>query len=159
MPFIKEKFPTYDLFAKASLDNIYGEHLGQAPVQLYANEFASVILVNQGNGQFEKDYLPREAQVSPLLAIVTHDLNEDGVEDLILGGNIYDTEVETPRWDAGRGLVLLNQDGRYCPQPIPSANLQLSGNVKDLAIVTLGERTFLLATKNGGTPEVRELTR
>ena len=117
MPFIKDKFPTFDSFAKASLKDVYGEKLDEA-YHVEANTFASIVLINRGNEQFQQVELPIEAQMSPVLSCISRDLNGDNYDDLILGGNIYNTEVETPRLDAGSGVVLIsNQKDNYQALP------------------------------------------
>ena len=47
------------------------------------------------------------------------DLDGDGNLDLIIGGNIYDTEPNTPRFDSGNGLWLRG-DGRGHFTPVPA---------------------------------------
>lgn len=157
MPFIQEKFPTYSEFANASLSDIYGEKLEQS-YEREATEFHSVLLVNKGNGVFERRALPVEAQFFPLHAVVFSDIDGDGYEDAILGGNIYETEVETPRLDAVSGLVLRSngKDG-YTPLPYTKTGLYLKGNVKDLALVRIGEAEFLINTTNNGPLAVHRL--
>jgi hypothetical protein len=150
MPFIQEKFPTYSEFANASLNDIYGEKLEQS-YEREATEFHSILLLNKGNGQFERKLLPVEAQLFPIMAAAYTDINGDGFEDVILGGNIYDTEVETPRLDAISGLVLYSngQDG-YIPQSYTKTGLYLEGNIKDLQLITLKNGINLLSTQNNG---------
>lgn len=45
-------------------------------------------------------------------AIESMDVDQDGFEDLILAGNMFDAEVETPRSDASYGILLMNQAGK-----------------------------------------------
>lgn len=150
MPFIQEKFPTYSEFANASLNDIYGEKLGQS-YEREATEFHSILLLNKGNGQFERKLLPVEAQMFPVMAAAYADLNGDGFQDVILGGNIYNTEVETPRLDAISGQVLYSngQDG-FIAQPHGKIGLYLEGNVKDLQLINLKNGASLLSTQNNG---------
>ena len=150
MPFIKEKFPTYSEFANASLGDIYGEKL-DVSYEKEVNEFKSIVLINRGDGKFDKSVLPVEAQMFPTLDISTFDFNNDGYEDLILSGNIYETEVETPRLDAISGLVLLS-DGKenFIPLPHYESGLYLKGNVKSAGIIQLGEENLFLNTTNNG---------
>jgi hypothetical protein len=106
MPFIKEKFPTYKAFANATLENIYGpERLAKA-VRLKVTTFASIVLVND-NGHFTAKPLPMAAQIAPIRSIVLADVNADGHQDMLIAGNLYGAEVETARYDAGTGLLLL----------------------------------------------------
>ena len=57
MPFIKEKLGTFTEFANAAFINIYGDKLSNS-YENEANEFNSILLLNDGNGNFEKKKLP-----------------------------------------------------------------------------------------------------
>ena len=129
---------------------IYGDKLEDA-YKREATEFRSLLLINKGDGSFESKELPVEAQLFPVMASVFTDINGDGYEDAILAGNIYETEVETPRLDAISGLVLLSngKDG-YDPQPYTRTGLYLKGNVKDLKWITVNGKQYLVNTVNDG---------
>ena len=158
MPFIKEKFKTYTDFAHASLDDIYGEKLNTSYAK-EATNFSSLLLVNQGDGKFKKTVLPIEAQSFPLLKTVFHDLNNDGFKDAILAGNIYNTEVETPRLDAISGIVLIsNQKDGYNFLPYTESGLYLDGNIKSIEKIILSDDTpILISTRNNGPLEVHSI--
>ena len=150
MPFIKDKFPSYDEFAKASLEDVYGDKLNSS-VQAEANTFQSILLINKGKGVFEKSALPRPAQSFPLLTAVYYDVNNDGFEDAIIAGNIYDMEVETPRLDGGSGMVLLsNQVDGYTVVSAAETGLFIDGDVKDLELISIDGVSYLVAGRNGG---------
>ncbi|WP_411031127.1 VCBS repeat-containing protein [Spongiimicrobium sp. 3-5] len=158
MPFIQGKFPTYNDFANASLSEIYGEKLNVS-YENEVTEFNSMILVNKGNGTFEKRLLPIEAQIFPIMDAVFMDINHDGFEDAIIGGNIYETEVETPRLDAFSGLVLIsNGKGDYYKMDYTSSGLSFYGNVKSLSIVEIDRKPFLINTANNGNLGVHTLS-
>jgi hypothetical protein len=157
MPFIQEKFPTYSEFANASLADIYGDKLEQS-YEREATEFHSILLLNKGDGIFEQQLLPVEAQIFPVMATAFADVNGDGFEDAILAGNIYETEVETPRLDAISGLVLLsNGKDNYSPLPYNKSGLYLKGNVKDLQLIDCNGNRLLVNTTNNGPLAVHRL--
>ena len=148
MPFIADKYKSYKEFANATLLDVYGEKL-EASYSKSVTEFRSVLLLNKGGMQFEKIPLPVEAQQFPVMAIKTLDVNGDGLEDLILGGNIYETEVETPRLDAISGVVLISDTEKgYYALPQAKTGLYLRGNVKDMELVQLGEKKLLWVARN-----------
>lgn len=153
MPFITAKFPTYNAFADASMSDIFGDKLDSA-YSAEATDFNSVLLLNQGDNKFEKVKLPWSAQLFPILSIVSHDINGDGFEDVVLGGNIYDTEVETPRMDSNSGLVLFsNGEDNYHV----GTSLNVKGDVKSMKISQSGASKFLIVTRNNDTPIVYRL--
>ena len=150
MPFISDKFPDYSSYASASLIDIYSHDKIDNAFQLKAVEFRSHILLNQGDGTYEKRPLPSYAQISPINAILAQDYNGDKYTDLILAGNMLTSETETVRYDAGHGLVLQGRaDGGHTPVRPLQSGLHLQGDVKDLALIKLGEDTLgILVAKN-----------
>ncbi len=157
MPFIQGKFPTYGEFANASLSDIYGEKLKLA-YKNEATEFRSILLINKGDGIFEKQILPIEAQMFPILDCISYDVNKDGYEDLIVAGNIYETEVETPRLDGISGVVLLsNKKDGYDSMKYSKTGLYLDGNTKSLEIIKTEKGNILLNTANKQSIGVHQL--
>ncbi len=113
-PFLKEKITKYSQFANASMDEIYGEEKLKNATHYTAYNFSSILLKNKGNGQFDIKILPKHSQFSPTLSYETHDINNDGFLDIFGVGNVYDAEVETIRYDASKGYILLgNKTGNY----------------------------------------------
>lgn len=132
IPDIKKKFPSYQAFATANLEQIYGNELEEA-LHYKANNFASCYLENTGDGNFRVSKLPNMAQFSLITGIVSLDYNNDGNLDMLLAGNLYVSEVETGRADAGTGVVLLG-DGKGGFEALPSMQSGFFANrdVKDL---------------------------
>ena len=161
MPFIKQKFPTYKGFAEASLGDILGNEKLDSSLSLVASDFSSRILWNEGNNAVTGEQMPMKAQVAPMNDVIIEDLNNDGRPDLLLAGNMYQTEVETPRYDAGTGLILLSSpDRQLVPLPISQTGFYAPGDVKDLATIALGEQGELgvLVTNNSGAVQLFRLT-
>jgi enediyne biosynthesis protein E4 len=100
------KFPTYGSFAPAAMDQLFSAAELQQAMHYQADSFASVVLHNDGAGAFSVTPLPSLAQASPIRSIVPHDVDGDGHLDLIVAGNLFDVEPNTPRVDAGNGLWL-----------------------------------------------------
>lgn len=153
MPFVKKKFETYDAFAKADLQDVYGESLNDA-VHRTANNFASCILVNQNNTSFEFKPLPNWAQISAVNKILVSDFNNDKAKDLILLGNLYASEVETPRNDASYGLYLEGAENlSFNAVPATESGLYVRGDVRGASFISLGKnrKKGLLIARNDDT--------
>lgn len=148
MPFIKEKFESYASFANATLKDIYGEKLASS-YEKETTQFQSILLINKGDGTFSIKPLPIQAQQFPILNSVFLDVNKDGYEDCIIAGNIFETEVETPRLDAISGLVLLsNKNDGYTVVDYEKSGIYLQKNVKDMTVVNLKNKPLLICTNN-----------
>ena len=109
IPAVKTRFSTYARYAAASVGDILGD-ASNTGVRVGATTFDHLLLLNRG-GRFEVRSLPAEAQLAPAFAPVVADFDGDGNEDLFLAQNFSPTALETPRLDAGAGLVMLG-DGR-----------------------------------------------
>jgi len=154
MPFIVDKFPTYKSFAEATVEEIYTKEQLDAALHYEAKEFRSSILLNNGNGTFTVKPLHNLAQVAPVNDILVLDINGDGISDLVLAGNLHETEPETVRYDAGTGLCLIG-DGKGSFTPLRSfeSGFLADGNVKDLQLIHAGKNQLphLLVGNNSGT--------
>ncbi len=150
MPFISEKFPTYDLFAKADLGDIYGEASLDTALHYKATEFRSFYTENLGDGTFKIHILPVEAQFSAIFSLLVTDVNQDGWDDIITAGNLYASEVETPRNDAGVGIVLINDHNKGFRTMNPDeSGLYLPYDVKHMSFVnTPNGNNFILTALN-----------
>ena len=157
MPFIQQKFPNYDGFAHADLNDIYTEEKLSSSVHLQAVQMRSTVFLND-NGKFVAMPLPNLAQIAPINDIIVIDLNEDGNKDLIVAGNMYGAEVETVRYDAGNGLVLLgNGDGTFEPLSVPQSGFFAARNVKDLCLVeTVNGPVIFVANNNAPVQAFRK---
>jgi hypothetical protein len=104
MPFVGERFSTYRAFGRASVEEILGDKFAAAR-ELHASTLDSMIFLNRG-GRFEAKSMPTEAQFAPVFAVCVGDYDGDGNEDVFLSQNFFDVEVESARYDGGRGLWL-----------------------------------------------------
>jgi hypothetical protein len=145
------QFSSYESFAGASVQEVFGSRLQQA-VHYEADTFASTYLQNDGHGQFTAFPLPNLAQISPINDIIVHDVDGDGNLDLIVAGNLYDSEPNTPRADAGNGLWLRG-DGRGGFSPVPpfSSGFLAPWQVTDLALITTPRGKAVLVANNSDT--------
>lgn len=156
MPFIKEKFGTYDLFAKATLEDVYGPSLESAYAR-YANTLSSYAIISTSKETYDIVKLPLEAQAFPILDMEILDINKDGNEEIILAGNIYDTEVETPRLDAGNGLVLAYKPEQgFTSITSNISGLNLEGDIKSTCLIYHSglQKYLLVASQNNGQLKV-----
>ncbi|WP_422361942.1 FG-GAP-like repeat-containing protein [Reichenbachiella sp.] len=149
MPFIKKKFPTYHDFGSATIEEVYGSESLEGSTHYAATNFASSYIENLGNGQFAMKVLPIEAQFSSVNDFVVRDFNQDGNLDVVLAGNLYQSEVETPRNDAGYGLLLLGDGhGNFKTQPFSESGLFIKGDTKVIKTIEVGNAKSMLVGKN-----------
>jgi hypothetical protein len=148
IPSLADKFPTYEEFGNSNLEKVYGEALEDA-LNLKARTFASSYIENEGNGNFKTTSLPPLAQVSSINNILIKDYDLDGYQDLLISGNLYPAEIETPRNDSGVGLFLKgNGKGDFTPVSITESGFFTPNDAKDMKRIKINDKEVILVANN-----------
>ncbi|KAA5826427.1 hypothetical protein FPF71_06310 [Algibacter amylolyticus] len=154
IPAIKQKFKNYESFAEATLVDVYSEESLEKALHYQVKSFASIYLENK-NGKFITHQLPIEAQVSSINQIVVNDFDKDSNLDALIIGNLYSSEVETPRNDASHGLFLKgNGQGEFKVLPAYKSGFFVKGDAKDMQPIKVNNETYILIAKNNDSLDV-----
>ena len=149
IPSLKEKFPSYEEFGNSNLENIYGNSSLNDALNFQAKTFASAYIENTGDGNFITKPLPLMAQVSSINNILIKDYDLDGFKDLLVSGNLFVSEIETPRNDAGTGLFLRgNGKGDFLPVSIKESGFHAPKDAKDMKLIMVGKKEIILIANN-----------
>jgi len=151
VPAIKTQFLHHTQYAQAGFDDIFRGKPRDSLHKFTCNETRSCWLENTGHGNWIKHVLPTEAQFAPINAICCDDFDGDGLTDILLAGNEYQTEVMTGRYDASYGCFLKGMRGKtFRVVPPVESGFIVRGDVKDLALLKTfrGEKMVLVAINN-----------
>ncbi|MDG1805846.1 VCBS repeat-containing protein [Flavicella sp.] len=145
---IKKKFKTYNKFAEATLDDVYGEENLEKSLHYQVNTFATSYIENK-NGEFIVHQLPNEVQLSSVNGLIVKDFDKDGNLDVLAAGNLYASEIETPRNDAGTGVLLLGDGkGKFQAKQIAESGFYAPNDAKDLKLIQVGDQTKVMVSNN-----------
>ncbi|WP_109300200.1 VCBS repeat-containing protein [Aquimarina sp. AU474] len=148
---IEYKFKDYKSFSEATLVDVYTKESLESSLHYQVKSFASVYLENS-DGKFMIHKLPLEAQISSINQTLVDDFDKDGHLDALIAGNLYVSEVETPRNDAGYGVFLKGDGaGNFTPIPANQSGLYLPGDIKDMAKINVKDTQYIIAGKNNDT--------
>ncbi|MBO6760815.1 MAG: FG-GAP repeat protein, partial [Roseivirga sp.] len=147
IPSLKKQLVYFEDYANKSIDELFSpEVLSKARV-FEMNERRSGIFYNQ-KGQFNFKPLPKEAQYSPIYAVHSEDLNGDGFQDLILGGNQYLVKPQFGRYDALKGLILFGSQTGFSSDKLEFLNID--GQIRHIKKTTIeGKEKYLFVINNG----------
>jgi hypothetical protein len=144
------KFPTYGSFADVSIQEAFSSGQLKQALHYQADMFASLYLHNDGGGTFSASALPNLAQIAPIKGIIATDVDGDGNLDLIVAGNLYDAEPNTPRADAGNGLWLRGDGkGHFTPVPMTQSGFLAPLNVTGLALINTPSGKAVIVANSG----------
>ena len=158
MPALTRTFNTYDQYAKAEIGDVLSAAQIDTAQKLFAREFASTVFLNE-KGRFTSHSLPDLAQISPIMAVVARDLDLDGDLDLIMAGNSKTADADNIAFDAGIGLVLLNDGiGGFRPLAARQSGFNAPHEVRRMAILPVpGSFDLLCVSVNNRTPRLFHL--
>jgi len=144
------RFPSYAGFAAATVDQLFGVQQLKRALHYRMDTFASLYLQNNGNGTFTAVPLPNLAQISPIRGILARDVDGDGNLDLIVAGNLFDTEPNTTPADAGNGLWLKGDGhGHFTPVAPRESGFLVPRDVSGLALVKTPAGSAVLVANTG----------
>ncbi len=151
---LRQRFPTYDSYANATIEDILTPEQLKSSKQLSADYFETAYFENN-NGVFKAKKLPLQANFFPVFAISTGDFDHDGKQDIILGGNSDHARIKIGKTDAGYG-VLLKGDGKghfeYVPQL--QSGLSVKGCTRDLIKLNGKNGDRVIFTVNNQVPVI-----
>lgn len=152
IPAIAVKFKDYSSFAKATLADVYSTKALEASLHLRANNFSTSYFEHIEGGSFSAKPLEKLAQISSVNAIYCDDMNKDGHLDVVMAGNLYNSEIETPRNDASYGIYLSgNGKGTFKSQMPYESGFMLKGEVRKILGIKLKDNKegLLIGVNNG----------
>jgi hypothetical protein len=148
IPSLKKKFLYARDFAKASAPEIFGKQALSNAQQRKAETFTSYWFENTGDLNFVPHPLPASAQFSTINTFCPFDLNQDGKEEVLAGGNFFECNIEMGRYDAADGLVLQLGSGGIM-NAFSLGNLRVDGQIRRISLIKLkGQNVFVVVRNN-----------
>ncbi len=155
IPALAAKYPKYEMYKDQGITDIFSAEQLKNSLHLSAYMMETCLFENDGSGHFTVKPLPDEVQFSPVYAILAGDFNNDGNQDILLGGNLYNAKPETGRYDAGYGLFLAG-DGKGGFKNVPSreSGFRIKGEVRDIIQLSTSKGEIIVVAKSNARVQV-----
>jgi hypothetical protein len=148
IPSLKKKYLKYEEFKDQTISDIFTPEQVSNAAKLEVYELATCVFINNA-GKFSVKHLPIEAQLSPVYGIETTDVNDDGIEDILLGGNLYNAKPEVGRYDANYGVVLIGDGkGNFKALSSKMSGVKMDGEIRDIISIRTANGDIILAARN-----------
>ncbi len=150
---LKRRYPNYaDFGGKTPLD-IFGKKKLEESIYRKAVIFENSLFMNNGDGTFELEVLPKISQSSPVRDVMVRDIDGDGLMDLLLVGNNYEVRPSLGRYDASYGWCLLGESGpetRFSPMMPAESGLVIHGDARRIVPIEISGHQCLVVAVNDG---------
>jgi hypothetical protein len=158
VPSIKKTYLLHKDYSVAPMQDVFKS--AEETIKLSATEAASCWFENNGTGNFTQHLLPLEAQFAPVNCILVNDYNNDGIPDLLLAGNEYETEVMTGQYDASYGLLLLGHSNKtFTTVNQSKAGIFIRGDTRCMRSIIIDKKPMVIAAINSKALQVFELVK
>lgn len=149
VPALKRKYLKYSDYAGVQLEDIVSLADNDL-IQKDAYLFSSVYLENR-NGSFVVRPLPTSAQMFPVFALGSVDVNNDGHRDILAAGNLSAVQPDLSRYDGGYGLVMYGDGkGNFSADEGFASGFLVRGEGRDIQLLTsaAGKRLVVVSRNN-----------
>ena len=150
IPSLKKYFLSYKDYRDVALEDIITPQQKGNSTEMIVDSFTSLYLRNNGQS-FTPIPLPFEAQLFPIFAIHSEDLDGDGFKDLMLAGNLTATQPDLGPDDGGIGLVMKgNGKGQFTPLTAMKSGFFVPGEGREIVVVkdSRGKKVYLVSRNN-----------
>lgn len=134
LPNLKKKLLYYEDYSNLSIKDIFNEYQISSSQVKEIQETRSLLFISDSPLSYSKRPLPEEIQYSSVHAINIFDINQDGLKDLILGGNQYLVKPQYGAFDASKGWILYGSENSKTKFDKLSP-LNIYGEIRDFSIV------------------------
>jgi enediyne biosynthesis protein E4 len=158
LPSLKKELLYFKDYAKKAIGQIFSEEVLKNSTVFEVDRLASALILSESNGYRIMD-LPCEAQYAPLYSLLIYDMDKDGIDDLIAGGNLYSVKPQFGRYDASLGWFF---KGKLKNQKFGFENgmsLNVKGEIRDIKLVSIKGIDYLFFAKYDDNLEIYKVSR
>ena len=156
LPSLKKSILYYKDYSKKSIDDLFPESILKTSRVLEVKLLSSVLLLSGPTGYHQIE-LPLEAQYSPIYGLLVLDFDNDGVLDLIAGGNQFQVKPQFGRYDASRGWLFKGklEKGKFSFGS--GIDLNVKGQIRGIEYVKVNGTRYILFAKYDDELEVYKI--
>lgn len=153
IPSLKKGKINYKDFAELGVSDLFDKEKIEKAVRKKTVVLSSCVLIQEKNG-FDLKRLPDFAQHSPIFGVINEDIDQDGVEDFMVGGNFYRLKSEMGRTDGFNGGYFKGKgQGQYEFISSMKSGLDIKGEIRSIRYIN----NKLVISRNDQSLQVFEL--
>ena len=150
LPYLKKEYLKFEIYKNKKMNELLDKSAMKNTKILEVYNLASLLLKNESGIKFQIDTLPFMAQISPIYSILSDDLNNDGYNDIILGGNLSEIKPEFgPSKASYSSLFIGNKDSKFEYITSNKSGIFIDGDLRDLVKMKINKKdSYIFALNN-----------
>ncbi|MDX1627752.1 MAG: VCBS repeat-containing protein [Fulvivirga sp.] len=149
LPALKKEILSYTSFANKPWRELFDKKKINEAKVFEVNEMRSAWIENTGAGGFRFHTLPTALQFSPVMDMKITDLDADGIDDIIVVGNFYETNIQMGRYDASYGEIVMGGSDGLEALSHQKTGLDIKGQARYIKKMNInGTVTYCIAVNN-----------
>lgn len=149
MPFLNKKFLFYKDFAKASLEELFGDEKLEQAIKRKVYTLSTTYFENNGNNTFTAKALPQLVQASPVNDIYFVKNDKQRINEILMVGNNFEISTQLGRLDASHGIILENDENGNIRW---KQTMGISGAARKIEKIVIDGNEEFIITMNDDAP-------
>tara|TARA_B110000037_G_scaffold24189_2_gene27770 strand:- start:11655 stop:15071 length:3417 start_codon:yes stop_codon:yes gene_type:complete len=159
IPMLLKKFLKYHDFKEKTVQDIFTPAQLKNAIRLDVFETRSMLFKNK-KGDFKRRALPMQAQLAPIYSILTKDVDGNGFQDMLLGGNQHKAKPRVGIYAGSYGAFIQTyENDSLAIVNLDKSGFAIQGEVRDIKIVNVHGEEFYFIVKNNEKIEVLKKTK
>lgn len=154
----KPEFPSYQSYAERKGLTIFSAVEQEGALKKEACHLENMVLFNFGRDSLSLVSLDNELQLSPIFGGIASDLDRDGVQELLLSGNFYSSNVIDGPYSGSTGVIVGWKDGMMWHRRGHQLSIPLRGDRKSMSVVQAATgNQLVVSSRNNGKVSVHKI--
>ena len=150
LPSVKKRVLYYKDYAKMSLEELFDPQLLEKALVYEIDRLKTTVYLNQKD-KFTPLDLPQEVQYTSNYSMRESDVNQDGIMDVVLGGNQYKIKPQFGRQDASKGGVIFGDMVSDDYQLNRFEHLNIEGQIRSIFPYENNNKKGLIFARNNAS--------
>ncbi len=154
MPYLLKKYLKYDDFKEKTVEDIFTADQLSNSLKLEVFTTSSMVFIND-EGNFSPKKLPLQAQLAPTYSILVIDMDGDGFQEMIMGGNQYRAKPKVGIYAGSYGTIVSAMKNNTLEVYDPDrSGFFVGGEIRDIKTIATNSEELILVARNNDTLKV-----
>lgn len=158
LSFMRSYYRSYQIYAETKSEDLFPKEVYEGSVTHKASILKNTVLKNFNGDSLVHIPMSNELQFAPIYGGVNFDIDADGVQEIILSGNFYSSNVVNGPYTSSTGAVVSWQNDSYIVKRGHKNGLNYRGDRKGLATIKFANGDMgIISTVNNGKSTVHKI--